>query len=983
MRHTWIALCFLIAIGGSISHASSRPDDALWKELRNVPAEGRALPGSYRVFRWNGNALKDVLAKTPALVLLPIPDGTFERFRVEESPIMEAPLAARYPEIKTYRAQGIDNSRSAGRLAITSGGFYAFILSADNRSFVLEPYGAGDREATIVYWTQDSPAPAQPIQCLTDSREELETAAPVAPSFSTGATMHTYRVAIGATGEYTGKFGGTKSGALNSGIIPAVNALNVLLELEFAVHLNIIANETDIIYTDGATDPYTDGNSGAMADENQTNLTSVIGAANYDIGHAFGGSGGSGLAYLGVVCNNSFKARAASTFSNPSGTTWIIDLVAHEMGHQFDGDHSFNGTTGFCGGNRNAATAWEPGSGTTIMSYSGSCGAENVQGFSDPWYHVGSHDEIVNHISFNTCDVESATGNNPPTANAGPDYTIPQSTPFMLTASGSDPDADPLTYYWEEFNIGTASPPNTDDGSRPIFRSFQPTASPSRMFPQLSDILNNTTTLGESLPTTNRTLTFRVTARDNRTGGGGVADDSMVVTVNAASGPFLVTSPNTAITWNGGTTQTVTWNVAGTSGAPVSAANVNILLSTDGGNSFPITLLSSTPNDGTEDIGVPMVSTSTARVKVVAAGNIFFDISNVNFTITTGGCGLITVSPSSLSSGFLGTPYNATISASGGAVPYTFAVTTGALPPGLSLSSGGALTGTPTSNGSYDFTVTATDAGSCVGLRSYSITVTCPSITFSPPSLPSGIIGVPYSQTVTAGGAVAPVTFSILSGSLPNNLLLNTATGEISGTPGIVQTANFTLGAVDANGCSASRAYSLTINPVCLFCDDFEDGVVDLTWIYIKQGWSESGGSLIATPTGKKAVAVAMPVFAGCSSCSVEAAMQTSGGAGNTLWLLGWYVDKKNTIELLMKQESGKWLLKERIAGVVVGKAKGLAPINVNQSYDVLVAFDGVNFTVTIDGTPLITMPAHSLHTGTVGFQAKSTTGSFGFITVN
>ncbi|HSP05745.1 MAG TPA: putative Ig domain-containing protein, partial [Acidobacteriota bacterium] len=691
------------------------------------------------------------------------------------------------------------------------------------------------------------------------------------------------------------------------------------------------------------------------------------------------------LAYLNVVCFDALKASAASTFSNPSGTTWIVDLVAHEMGHQLAAHHSFNGTTGFCNGNRTASTAWEPGSGTTIMSYSGSCGAENVQNYSDPWYHVGSHDEIVSSILSDACDIETSTGNNPPTVNAGPDYTIPQSTPFTLTASGSDPDGDPLTFFWEEYNIGTASPPNTDDGSRPIFRSFQPTTSPSRTFPQLSDILNNTTTLGESLPTTNRTLTFRVTARDNRTGGGGVADDSMTVTVSAASGPFQVTSPNTGVTWNGGTSQSVTWNVAGTSGPPVSTASVNILLSTDGGNSFPITLLASTPNDGSENITVPVLSTTTARVKVEAVDNIYFDISDTNFTISTAGCGTITVSPSTLPAGTLGAAYNAIITANGGASPYAFTVSAGSLPPGLTLDTDGSLTGTPTANGTYNFVITATDSSSCTGLRSYSITVACPVITFSPSSLPAGTVGAAYSQTLSANGAIAPVTFSILSGALPGGLSLNPSTGEISGVPATVQTANFTIGVADANGCAGSKPYTLTIFPVCLFCDDFEDGVLDPTWTYVKPGWSESGGALAGVPAGRKAIAVATPVFSGCSNCTVDAAMQTAGGVGNRVWLLAWYVDKGNTVELMMKEESNRWILKQRVNGPVVAKMKGVLTIDPNVSYDARITFDGAQFQVFIDNTLLITLPKApgTAPFGTVGFETKGTTGTFGSISVN
>jgi len=306
------------------------------------------------------------------------------------------------------------------------------------------------------------------------------------------------------------------------------------------------------------------------------------------------------------------------------------------MGHQFGAQHTFNGTTTNCGGgNRSSSAAFEPGSGSTIMAYAGICGSQNLQPHSDDYFHVKSLEQIANFVSGTSCDVETNTGNTLPIVTVGSNVTIPKATPFTLTASGSDANGDALTYCWEEYDIGPASPPDTDaDGmSRPIFRTFNPTSNTTRTFPKLSDLLNNTSTMGEVLPSINRTMNFQVTVRDNRVGGGGIGTAIVQVAVNAAAGPFLVTQPNTNVTWTGGTQQTITWNVANTSGAPVNAANVKLSLSTDGGNTFPIVIAASTPNDGSEVITVPNVSTVSARVKVEAVGNIFFDISNVNLTI--------------------------------------------------------------------------------------------------------------------------------------------------------------------------------------------------------------------------------------------------------------------------------------------------------------------------------------------------------------
>lgn len=632
----------------SVAAASSQKQDTsldgIWRSVDensiSLKARRPTLPRAYKTLRLDKPALATLLTQAPMefsaaaagreiVMTLPMPDSTFARFRVVESPIMEPALAARFPEIKTYQGQGIDDPTATTRFDLTPKGFHAIVLSASGTVYV-DPYPKSDNEY-ISYYKGDYHRDHEVFQCFFEASEPVSQSTSIHPNLVTnGGTLHTYRLAIAATAEYTTFQGGTVALAL-AAINTTMNRVNGIYERELSVRLVLIGNETDIIYTDPIGDPYTNGDPDLMIEENQGNIDTEIGNANYDIGHVFGTNSG-GLAGAGV-CSTGGKARGVTGSGAPVGDPFDVDYVAHEMGHQFGANHTFNGSTDNCGGNRAAGAAYEPGSGSTIMSYAGICGAEDLQSNSNDYFHVKSLEEIVAFVGGNGCDVETATGNVIPTVNAGANFNVPISTPFTLTATGSDANGDALTFAWEEYDLGSQSPPNTDDGSRPIFRSFNPTVSPARTFPKLSDILSNTSTFGESLPSTSRTMNFQVTARDNRAGGGAVKSATMQVIVTNTSGPFAVTQPNTAVVWTVGETRTVTWAVANSTAAPVSCANVRILLSINGGLTFPTVLVASTPNDGTQTVTVPNLPSTTARIKVEAVGNIFFDISNSNFIV--------------------------------------------------------------------------------------------------------------------------------------------------------------------------------------------------------------------------------------------------------------------------------------------------------------------------------------------------------------
>ncbi|MCL4867929.1 MAG: DUF11 domain-containing protein [Anaerolineae bacterium] len=638
----------------------------LWTDVNQaeiiLQGERRVIPNRYRTIAINADVLHTILATAPmefteaaatnpAEISLPMPDGSMARFHFSESPIMEAELEAKYPEIKSYIGRGADNPTLFTRFGWTYKGFHAVIFT-DGPTIYIDPYSTGDKLHYISYSRADyTKILNEPFEQHEPEIEpaivaEIEAFIANNPEMVIGEQLRTYRLALATTGEYS-----IYHSAPNPPNVPdvlselnvAMNRVNGVYEKDTAIRMVLIANNNLIIFLDPATDPYNNSSGSAMLGQNQTTLDNIIGDPNYDIGHVFS-TGGGGVAQLGVPCRTGFKARGVTGLPAPVGDPFYIDYVAHEMGHQYGALHTFNGNAGSCAGNRSASAAFEPGSGTTIMAYAGICGAQNIQANSDDHFHTHSIQEIVAYSTGtfgNSCPVITNTGNTPPTANAGTGgFTIPINTPFILTGSATDPNAgDVLTYNWEQYDLGPAGHPNSPTGSAPIFRSFSSVSVPFRVFPRMSDIVNNTQTIGELLPSYTRALNFRLTVRDNNVSpsAGGVHWNLITFQVTDTAGPFVVTNPNTAITWPIGGTAPVTWNVANTNAAPVSCTGVNIGLSTDGGFTYPITLATNVPNNGSHNVVVPNNPTTQARVRVMCANNIFFDISNTNFTIMSVG----------------------------------------------------------------------------------------------------------------------------------------------------------------------------------------------------------------------------------------------------------------------------------------------------------------------------------------------------------
>lgn len=633
----------------SLTNAQVKSTPNYWTKTGDpiIPAMGSRIiqPNVYLNFQLNIEEIKTKIQNaglksnpsSPVILIdLPHPDGKFYEYQVFLNTTMHPGLQAKFPEIRSYDAIATNQSGNVVKLDVTPQGFHSMILSPTESTIFIDPFsfGGGDIENYIVYYKKDFKTD-KVFNCSFVSEENSSDVGQedITPKAFGTCELRTYRLALSASAEYTTFQGGTVALA-QAAQVTTMNRVNGVYERDMAITMVIIPNNDLLIYTNSATDPFTNGTPNSMITQNQTAVNNAIGSSNYDIGHVFGTNSG-GLAGLGVVCGSQ-KARGVTGSGAPVGDAFDIDYVAHEMGHQFSGNHSFNNS---CNGNRNNNTAVEPGSGTTIMAYAGIC-APNVQSNSDDHFHGRSLQEIGAFItgSSHTCPVKTPLTNTAPTISSTVGtVNIPANTPFALTAIASDDDGNTLTYCWEQINnqISTQAPVATATGG-PNFRSITPSTSPTRYFPTIASQLANGPFTWEVIPSVSRTMNFRVTVRDNAVGGGCNDHEDVTVTTTSTAGPFLVNYPSTVgISWAVGDTKTVTWSVANTDIAPVACANVNIMLSIDGGVTFT-TVLSNTPNDGSQDIIVPNSPSTTAIIMVICENGTFFDISNNFFEITSG-----------------------------------------------------------------------------------------------------------------------------------------------------------------------------------------------------------------------------------------------------------------------------------------------------------------------------------------------------------
>lgn len=594
---------------------------------------------------------------------LPAPGGGFQRFAVREAPVMEPGLARRHPEIATYGGRGIDDPAASVRLDLGPLGFHASVRSPGGTWYV-DPAGGAyrARHARNVPFVEG---------------EITGDEAPLAPGGpTTGSERRIYRLALASDPTFATRAGGPAN--VTAAKVTLTSRMSQIFEDEASIALRLIEGNDRLNLDTPTLMSGRDGPCGTEScypeetscgsetlDRNVFVLDRIVGADSFDVGHILIGRGGIGIAQLGVV-GGPGKARGCSSRAASAFVNQMADVLAHELGHQFGASHTFNGSE--CG-NISPSNSVEPGSGSTILSYAGLCGSDDLQDARDAVWSQRSFQQIVSHVTSSPGAggfIVEPTGNSAPAVSAPDAFTIPLRTPFALTGSASDADGDPVTYKWEQNDRGAdlvrggqngIPLPSNAKANGPLFRVPRaPSADPTRVLPNMELVLANRTNartgtcfpvdlpcFSEFLPTADYvgvegvnadppSLHFRLTARDGR---GGASSADTALTLAPGTGPFLVTSPNTEVRLPSGSTQTVTWDVAGTDRAPIGASHVRVRLSTNSGETFGHMLVASTPNDGAAEVELPEIDTARARIRIEAVGNVFFDVSDADFLIGT------------------------------------------------------------------------------------------------------------------------------------------------------------------------------------------------------------------------------------------------------------------------------------------------------------------------------------------------------------
>jgi hypothetical protein len=629
-----------------------------WQQAKSIDKPGslqfrRTMPLDFQLHNLELDNLKQHLtrtqlaSKTTVELDFPLANGTTETFRVKEHSVFQEGLQAAHPNLRAYKGISLSDASTVIYFSVSPRkGLSAMVTSGRFPSYYIDSY-TKNNGTYISYQKNSLPEFDSEFEC-----ELLKPEGYVAPDLrnlskqqnADDGKLRTYRLALACTGEYA-QYHLDQAGIPDTDFLTPLSEkkaivleemmlsmvrVNGVYEKDFAIRMVIVDNNENIIFTNGVADPYVNEDGVSMLALNQVVCDGVIGPLNYDIGHVYS-TGGGGVAFLGVPCSLQ-KAGGVTGLPVPTGDSYWIDYVSHEMGHQFGANHTQNNSC-----QRNGTTSMEPGSASTIMGYAGIC-SPNVQNKSDDHFHAISIQEIWAYVNTQSCEEQTDTNNVAPKAIAPDDFIIPTSTPFRLDAIATDADTDlnALTFNWEQIDeeIGEIMPPAPTNTVGPMFRSNSSTLSPTRFMPDMTTVLAGlSANEWEVVPSVSRTMEFRVTVRDNELDGAATASDDVIVTIDDTSGPFMITSQNTETVWEPNSTQTVTWDVANTDQAPINTSTVNILFSNDSGENFTIILASNVANNGAADITVPSSLTNTGRVKIVPVGNYFYDINDTDISI--------------------------------------------------------------------------------------------------------------------------------------------------------------------------------------------------------------------------------------------------------------------------------------------------------------------------------------------------------------
>lgn len=654
MKKTLFLIITLFAIG-NLSAQNSVWNRINESQVFSQKVDRASTPKAFLLYSLDLDALKSKLHTAPSrmsgqqsnvIIAFPNPQGVMQNFRIYEASVMDPALAARYPGLDSYVGLGIDDKSATIRFSVTLFGLHTMTFSGVDGTSYIDPY-TKDLKNYIVFNRADLESPVRHACGFTDDNRVDEN-----DQFENDPLLHrannslfkSYRLALACTIEYAayhvsaaGLGGGTlaqKKAAVLAAMVVTMTRVNGVYEKDVAVTMVLVPNNDLLINI--TSDTYDNNNTNnILLDQNQTQVDLLIGAANYDIGHV-ASTGGGGVAQLGCVCTAGSKARGVTGLPAPVGDEYDIDFVAHEMGHQFGGNHTFNSDQGNCGGgNRTTSSAYEPGSGTTIMAYAGICSPDDVQLHSDAYFHARSLIQIQNLINGTAnCATTTPNGNTPPVVSAGSNYTIPFGTAFVLTGTATDVDTPAaLTYCWEQYNFQISEqPPLAINTAGPNFRSLNPSLSPKRYFPAFSSVLaNNLTPTWEVIPNVPRAMVFSLVVRDGQTPLGGQTERATMNLTIANVGPFKVTSQSSVVAWAQNSSQNVTWDVAGTDANGINTALVNIKMSIDGGVTFPYLLAENTPNDGNEAVIAPNAVSQNCRIMIESVGNIFYAVNTTPF----------------------------------------------------------------------------------------------------------------------------------------------------------------------------------------------------------------------------------------------------------------------------------------------------------------------------------------------------------------